>query len=431
MPHPDGGVLVGGAVRDALLERPIRDLDWLVPDPEAAARRCAAEASGSAFALDRRRGHWRVVAGSLTADFAPRPADLRSELARRDFTVNAIAADAQGRLLDPLHGREDLRRRRLALAAPDALERDPLRALRAVRLAATLGLRLTPGTREAVRATAARVVDGSLPAPAWERVREEMELVLGETQAGRALQQAHALGVLRWTLPELAACAGVEQGGFHHLDVLEHSLEALQRLVTGFPEADAALRWATLLHDVGKPGTRAIGEDGRVHFYGHARRGQALAEGALRRLRASGERVRRVGALVRYHMLPLPRDERAARRFVHRRRPLLPDLLQLMIADREAARGPLSSEGTRRAYREALSRVLAILDEAPPRPPLLDGDEVMALLALPPGPRVGEALRLVREAEAVGDVRTADEARALLRRYARAQGWGGDGPSAP
>ncbi len=425
MPTPEGGLLVGGAVRDALLGRATRDLDWLVPDPEAAARRAAAASGGSAFALDPARGLWRVVSGDYTADFAPRPERLEAGLRGRDFTVNAIAAYPDGRLFDPLRGRHDLRARRLRLVSAGALVDDPLRAVRALRLAATHGLALTAATRDAVAAAADALAAGRLPSPAWERVREELDLLMVSTGAGAALFDAHTLGLLRWMLPELDACADVPQGGFHHLDVLRHSLEALQRLVTGFPEADLALRWATLLHDIGKPDTRGLGDDGRVHFYGHAGRGEALAEAALTRLRAPRGRTRRVAALVRYHMLELPRGERAARRFVHRRRELLPDLLELMIADREAARGPLSSEATRNAYRMALARVIAILERPPPQPPLLDGEAVMALLGLPPGPRVGEVLRLVREAAAVGDVSSPEEAAALARRYARAQGWPG------
>ncbi|MEJ2292626.1 MAG: HD domain-containing protein, partial [Deinococcales bacterium] len=274
-----------------------------------------------------------------------------------------------------------------------------------------------------IRRLARQQADGERPLPAWERIRDELDLLLLDASAARGLLLADELGLLDAVLPELAMCRGVEQGGFHHLDVLRHSLEALHQLVQGFPDADPALRWATLLHDIGKPATKARGEDDRTHFYGHARLGQRLAQSALARLREPQARIRRVGLLVRYHMLPLPKGERAARRFVHRRAELLPDLLELMIADREAARGPLASEANRQAYRLALAQVLAILSEAPERPPLLDGEAVMRLLAIGPGPRVGEALRLVREAEAVGDVATPEEAAELLRRYAAAQGW--------
>ena len=422
-PLPGAGYLVGGAVRDALAGRAPRDLDWLVPDPEAEAQRAAAALGGTAFALDRARGHWRVTAGGTTLDYTPLEGELEADLRRRDFTVNAIAADLDGRLRDPLGGAGDVLARRLRMTSVAALADDPIRPLRGVRFAATLRFEPDAATREAIVRLARRQRDGVSPPPAWERVRDELDALLAHPAGARGLLLADDLGLLELSLPELTACRGVAQGGFHHLDVLRHSLEALNQLVQGFPEADPALRWATLLHDIGKPGTVGEGEDGRTHFYGHARLGQRLAEAALTRLREPGARVRRVGQLVRYHMLPLPGNDKAARRFVHRRRELLPDLLKLMIADREAARGPLASEANRRAYRLALARVLAILEEAPARPPLLDGEAVMRVLGIPAGPRVGEALQLIREAEAVGDVHTPEEAASLLRRYAEAQGW--------
>ena len=184
-----------------------------------------------------------------------------------------------------------------------------------------------------------------------------------------------------------------------------------------------ALRLATLLHDVGKPACRERDELGRLRFHGHADAGAEIAGRALRRLRYDRATVARAAELVRRHMLPLPKNEREARRFVHRRRALLPDLLQLMIADRESARGRLSSAATRRAYRAALARVVALLEERPPEPPLLDGDEVMRLLDLDPGPRVGEAIAFLAEARAVGDVRDREEATRALHRFARARGW--------
>jgi poly(A) polymerase len=204
---------------------------------------------------------------------------------------------------------------------------------------------------------------------------------------------------------------------------MRHMIEALHQLLHNFPDADLALRWATLLHDVGKPATREVGEDGRVRFYGHDRLGAELAADRMRRLRHPEARVKRVAELIRWHMVQLPRTERSARRFVHRRREVLPDLLKLMIADREAARGPLASEANRRAYRIALSRIVEILEERPARPPLLDGREVMALLGIDEGPKVGKAMRFLAEAEAVGDIATRQEAVAVLERFAEAQGW--------
>ena len=441
-PWPVDAVLVGGAVRDALLGRPPRDLDWLVPDPRAAAEADAGASGGAAFPLDEVRGHWRVVgrrrvavAGATSGGAPPATAEVRDyvrpmgtveeDLARRDFTVNAIALTREGDLIDPHRGRHDLVRRRLRMVSRANLEDDPLRLLRAARLAPTLGMAIEPGTNAAIRGLAAAQASGSIRAPAAERVRDELDNMIGDPAAARALLLLDRLGLMDLYLPELARARGVDQKGFHHLPVMRHMIEALHQLLQGFPEADLALRWATLLHDVGKPGTREVDETGRVRFYGHDKLGAELAVSLLRRLRHPETRVKRVAKLIRWHMLPLPKNGREARRFVYRRREVLPDLLKLMIADREAARGPLASEANRRAYRIALARVVELLERQPPRPPPLDGREIMNLLGIAEGPRVGEAMRFLAEAEAVGDVTTRDEAVAALERYAEAQGWGG------
>ena len=419
-----GGYLVGGAVRDTLLGRKTNDLDWVVPDPERSAKEAGDALSGSAFVLDAARGHWRVVAGGDTRDYAPLTGAIEANLALRDFTVNALALDLAGNLIDPTGGHEDLKTQTLRMVSRENLYSDPLRPLRGVRFTVTLGFTLDEGTLKAIREHAAAQLTEDEPLPAWERVGDELGQLISSGRAAGGVQRLHELGLLKVYLPELAAAEGVEQGSLHHLDVLNHSIEALNQLLHGFPDADLALRWGTLLHDIGKPPTREYDEfRKRMTFYAHDKVGSDIAKRVLRRLRQPSELAERVGALVRYHMLPLPKNEKEARRFVHRRRELLPDLLKLMIADREAARGRRASAAGRQAYRLALGRVLEILAEPAPEKPLLDGRDVMALLGLEPGPRVGEAVRLVQEAEAVGDVRNRGEAEEVLRRYAREQGW--------
>ena len=427
-PWPDGGHLVGGAVRDALLGLPSSDYDWVGSDPRQAALSLGDALGGSAFEMDAARHHWRVaLPDGVLHDFAPvreGAADIVGDLALRDLPIIALALPGSGELLDPLGGRADLAAGLVRMTSRAALEADPVRPLRVVRFAATLGFRVEDGTLAAVTELSRAQAEGRSALPAFERVGAELSAVIAAPRAAQAVKLLGDVGMLRSYLPELEAARGVGQGrGFHHLDVLDHSLEALNQLLHGFPEADAALRWATLLHDVGKPATVGRGALGRVTFYGHDKVGADLASTLLRRLRMESALVARVASLVRYHMLPLPRGERAARRFVHRRRELLPDLLKLMIADREAARGPLSSAAGRNAYRVALGQVIGLLsEEAPPRP-LLSGNEVMALLSIAPGPRVGEVLALIAEARALGDVHDADEARALAERYAKAQSW--------
>lgn len=427
-PWPDGGFLVGGAVRDALLGVVPTDFDWVVPDPRRSALALADAAGGSPFEMDAERRHWRVaLAGGVLHDFAPLragAADIVADLELRDLTINAMALSESGDLLDPVGGQADLASGVVRMTSRAALAADPVRPLRAVRFAANLEFRVEDVTLSAVAENARAQAEGVNDLPAFERVGAELSAVMAGPRAAQGMKLLGDLRMLEVFLPELEACRGVGQGrGFHHLNVLDHSLEALNQLLHGFPDADAALRWGTLLHDVGKAATVGRGAFGRVTFYGHDKVGAQLAARALRRVRLESSLVERAAGLVRYHMLPLPRGERAARRFVHRRRELLPDLLKLMIADREAARGPLSTAAGRNAYRVALGQVLGLMSEGPPAAPLLSGNEVMGLLGLEPGPRVGEALALVAEARALGDVHDADEARALLSRYARAQGW--------
>lgn len=423
-PWPPGGLLVGGALRDALLGRAASDLDWLVPDPRAACEAMAALEGGSCFALDEERGHWRAVGGmsGITHDFVPLLGSVEDDLWRRDLTINAMALDRSGKIVDPTGGQADLERKVVAMTSEEALRSDPVRPLRAVRFAAGLGFELEANTREAVRAVAAEQLTGSGRLPAPERVRDELSRLL-HGEPAKSLAMAEEFGLLATFLPELSACVGVEQGPLHHLDVFRHSLEALRLLVATFPDSGIAVRLATLLHDVGKPATMGRAPFGRPTFHGHDKAGAHITASVLRRLRFDAVTVRHASGLVRRHMLPLPTTDRGARRFVHRYRELLPDLLRLMLADREAARGRAAGPAGRTRYRLAMSRVLAVLEEPAPEAPLLTGDDVMALLGLEPGPAVGEALRLVSEARAVGDVRDRKDAEELLMRYAAAQGW--------
>ena len=441
-PWPPGGLLVGGAVRDRLLGRTPGDLDWLVSDPRAAARALAAHFGAPVFALDEDRGHWRVLVagdgGRVVHDFVPYRQrggtevggedvdgsdELLADLERRDLTINAIALRQSGELVDPTGGVDDLRAGIVRMTSLASLRADPLRPLRAVRFAGHLGFALADETSTAVAEQARAQGRDEARRPAAERVRDEFSAILTGTTAAPTLALAAELGLLATFLPELDATRGVRQGPLHHLDVFEHSLEALQRLTIAFPASGLALRLATLLHDVGKPVTIGSHWTGRPTFYSHDAVGAELTSNALRRLRFPGDVVASAGSLVRKHMTPLPRSEKSARRFVHRHRAILPDLLRLMIADREAARGRRASEAGRRAYRLDMGRVIAILEEAPPPARLFTGDEVMALLGLQPGPKVGEALALLDEALAVGDVQGREDAGAYLQRYAAAQGW--------
>lgn len=260
--------------------------------------------------------------------------------------------------------------------------------------------------------------------PPLEAVRLELSALMLARDPAHGIEVMRELGLLKRYLPELEAGAGVEQfGGLHHLDVLEHSVEALRRLVTTFPDSDLETRWATLLHDVGKPTARTwdvVRE--RWSFFGHDQQGASIAREVLARLGYEATVIERVAGMVDRHMLRLPGDERQARRFVNRNRAILPELLQVMLADREAARGTLSSEHSRRSYQQGMDRVLEAMKVYDTAEPLMDGREIMAFLGLEPGRTVGQALEFLREAEANGDARDLETAKGLLAAWAKVRG---------
>lgn len=424
-PFPPGALLVGGGARDWLRGKAPKDFDWAAPQPQQSAQEVAAQTGGSVFVLDPARDYWRVHApGGVQHDFVPLPADITTDLLRRDFTVNALALRPTGEVIDPAGGQRDLRGRRLRMVSSDNLWADPLRAWRAARLSLTLDFALDPATAAEVRALAAALASGEVPLPAAERIRDELHGLLLHPQAARGVALLEDLGLLALTLPELRAGMGVAQGGFHHLDVYGHSVEALHQLLARQPQASVPLRWAALLHDIGKPPTAAVDpQTGRRSFYGHDKVGAQLTRAALTRLKLPADDVAYAAQLVGAHMLPLPANEREAKRFVHRRRDLLPDLLSVMLADREAARGRSSSPASRYAYALGMERVLRALEDQPaPRAPLLSGQDIMALRGLEPGPRVGEAVRALAEAAALGEVHDAEQARAFLRAWAEETG---------
>jgi poly(A) polymerase len=453
--------VVGGAVRDRLLGRPSVDLDVVVEGDPAKAARAVAGAHGRAacFALSEEFGAWRVVARdhSWQLDVEPlQGGTLEADLALRDFTVNAIAEPlAGGAPIDPLGGLRDLTERRLRMAGPGAFAADPLRVLRLARVAVELDLQPEPDTLR----------NASLNAPALagvsaERVFLELRRIVASSRARRGLELISQLGATAVVLPELEAMRGVEQNRFHHLDVYGHTLEVLDRTIElsdGDPQTvglastlgphhaeiaallaeplgdgltrGEALRWGALLHDAAKPITReARTGDGHITFMGHDVRGAELARSVLGRMRAS-ERLRaHVAALVRHHLdlgflvhEPQPLSRQTVFRYLRSCEPVEVDVTLLSVADRLATRGDRSEESIEshlRLARRVLEDSLRWRAEGPPKP-LWRGDELGRELGIAPGPRIGELLEGLAEAQYVGEVSDRDQALSYARLLAQ------------
>jgi poly(A) polymerase len=443
-----GIVVVGGVVRDALLGRTDADVDLAVPAGALAlAARLAARLGGTAVVLDAARGAARVAGPGVQLDLTDfRAPTLAGDLAERDFTVNALAVEidpllSNGRapIVDPTGGIADLRARRLRPAGPGVIADDPLRALRAVRLEGTRGLRLTPAAARAVRAAAPGLVS-----VAAERVRDELVELLRLAATGRALRRADALGLLEVILPEIGPMRGTAQPAPHRFDVLEHSLravEACDRVLARTPaltpfgdeltthlaeplggalDRAAVLKLAALLHDVAKPQTRRL-VAGRVRFFEHDLIGADRAREIGRRWRLPERVVAVLERLVRHHLRPMHLAQtgevtrRARYRFYRDLGSDTRDLLLLALVDGAAVTGASPLTVWRRAglIRDLLGGWVEA-EHVAAAPPLLRGQDVMECFDLPPGPAVGYLLARAREAQDLGLVSSREEALTYL-----------------
>ena len=441
--------LVGGTVRDALLERPVVDVDVAVDaDPEATARALGVVLGGPVFALSEAFGAWRALARGREyfCDVSRLQGDtIEADLARRDFSVNAMAVPvAGGELIDPHGGAGDLEARRLRVLGASAYETDPLRPLRLARLAGELGFAPDAETERLTRQAAPRTSRASA-----ERVWGELRRLVVSSGVVDALSLADSAGLLEAVLPELHALHGVEQSHYHHLDVYEHTVEVLAQqieleegleevfgelaprvaAVLDEPLADEltrgqALRFGALLHDVGKPATRGLRPDGRITFIGHDAVGDDMIGDLCRRLRTS-ERLRSfLGALARHHLVlgflvrSVPLSRRDVYRYLKHTGPVEVEVTVLSCADRLATRGRHDDAAIAAHLalaRELMAEALDWRTAGPPRPPL-KGDELAAELGIEPGAEIGELLAQLEEAAYAGEAASREEALALARR---------------
>ena len=340
---------------------------------------------GEGTYTDGRRPDWVEFVDDITAD-----------LARRDFTVNAIAIDPlDGRFIDPFDGRGDLGRRVLR-AVGNPLERfseDGLRVLRAARFVATLELALDPPTEDAIRPTL-----DTFRKVAPERVRDEWVKTMKARAPSMAFEVMRRTGILDITCPELVTGYGVEQNKWHAYDVWRHGLECMDACA-----ADPILRIAALLHDVGKPRTRAWSDKTEDYtFYDHDRVGAEMAEPIAARLRFSNEERARIVALVRHHLIHYSTDmtDAAVRRWIRRVGPeRLEDLYVLNDADVRAKGRDFDTDlATLASLKVHVARVIAEGAALSTRDLRVDGHDLMRELAVRPGRVIGEILSALLEA---------------------------------
>ena len=466
--------LVGGAVRDLLLSRPVHDYDFVLPQNALEISREIANRLGAAyFPLDVDRGTARLIyadpAGDRNIlDFSVyRGSDLDSDLRDRDFTINALALDVHSpqELLDPLGGASDLYRKQLRVCSPTSLDDDPIRVLRAIRLAANLGLHITTDTK--------RLMHDAVPGLyriSPERQRDELLRILSGNKPHTSIRTLEIFEILPIVFPELSALSGEIQSPPHTKDVWNHTLDVLRvlegiinflskpydqtatgslilgltsmhlgryrenfksHLLSGLvPDRNlkSLLFLAALYHDIAKPLTRDVEPDGRIRFFNHDQLGAEIMIQRAQALRLSNSETNRLATIVRHHMRPslLSHEEggpsqKAIYRFFRDTGEAGIDICLLSLADVWATYGPnLPQE----RWQKQLETVRMLLDawwSQPTRqiypPQLISGHDLISDLNLKPGPMIGEILEAVREAQVIKNVNSREEALNFAKNY--------------
>lgn len=455
--------IVGGCIRDWLLSRKINDIDIAVEGDAISIGQNVAQALGGRFVLlDELNCVARVVlareGSHCYLDFSSFQGDIEADLARRDFTIDAMATPLNQpktkppQLIDPFCGKKDLEDRVIRAVSDQAFEADAVRMLRAIRLAAELDFTIEPETESLIR----RYYQSITKVPG-ERVREELVRVLDLPRAAYHLRYLDNLGLLSALVPELAECKGVEQPTIHFWDVFDHSLqtvaaieflirqndweyggkdilitvpwsdlidEHLSQEVSSGCNRKVLLKLGGLLHDVAKPGTKFVDEAGRAHFYGHTKEGADMAAAILQRLRFSNREISLVKTLVYHHLHPIQManeglpTKRAVYRYFRDTDECGIDILFLALADYLATYGPLINMADWRKQCQLVDHILTEHAEQQTKiqpVKLVTGHDLMDTFGLAPGPLIGELLALVQEAQASGEVANKQEALALVQ----------------
>ncbi len=461
--HKSAVWFVGGPVRDAVLEIPCQDWDFVCRGARALARAVSRRLKAKFIVLDERYRIYRVILpGRLTCDFAElQGKTIEQDLARRDFTINAMARPfPAGEVIDPFQGQRDLKLKVVRAVSQRAFRDDPLRTLRAFRFASQFQFKIAPRTLRWIR-----IYRDSLNSVSAERIREELLRLWKQPHAGAVLRLMDRSGLLTRIFPEIEPCRRSAVRYYGKGGVLEHSFETVENLewiiqniergsegagerggkklilslagsraltlirtylrecIGGYPRV-AWLKWAAFLHDIGKPATAKLIK-GRLRFFEHEHVGAALAMRLAQRLRLSRQETQLLGLWVRNHMrtgnlAAAPRiTPKALSRYFRDMGEEGIGMVLVSLADHYTyLRRSLWGQGKDPVERISRRLVTCYFEERSKILPekLIDGHVLMKKLKLKPGPLIGRLLECVQDAQAEGKVQTSDEAIAYARK---------------
>ena len=477
--HHIEGYLVGGMVRDMVMGRSKADIDIAVADNALAiGPKIADYLNAHCVVLDSENGVVRLLPKKEQAgtdewqiDVATLQGTLSEDLARRDFTIDALAIDMaklsltskasiEATVIDPFNGLGDIQKKIIRAVSHDIFTNDAIRLLRGGRLAADLGFTIEAQT-EALMERDYELIKGV----AGERVREELLRLLALPDSYKPIVYMAKLGLLTTLIPELAATRDMDQPKEHTWDVFHHSVRSISALdfilhrsgwefagssvLAGIPWDEdiksyfesrvsplstrrVLTKLSALLHDIAKPQTRIVNEFGRVRFYGHPQEGAPVAAAILERLRFSNREIKFVETIVRYHLRPVqmtedgaPPTRRAVYRYFRDMGETAIATLYFSLADHLATRGPDLEKANWDWHVGVVAQLIAEHEKEPQTvapTKLLDGHDLRRELGLVPGRRLGELLEELREAQAAGEVTTRVEALDYVKNLLAASG---------
>ena len=461
--------LVGGYLRDSLAGVPSNDLDVVINgSPKELAKELADRVGSTYSTLDRDNQVYRVPLRSVKGsnchvDIARLRGTVEDDLSRRDFTVDAIALPLEEwystewweKVIDPFDGRGDIRAKNVRALKPSVFQEDPIRLLRAVRLAARLSFKIEEETAQFISRYAALLSSASP-----ENIRDEFLAILSLDGARKHLETLDRLGLLLELMPELESSRGIEQPKEHYWDVFEHSLnsvEAVEKMTgqSSLGRTIASMPWpnqmvdyigqqvsdghsrrtiiklAALMHDVAKPMTKSIDSVGRIRFLGHQTIGSLMSRDILNRIRVSNNGIKMVSGMIKHHLRPTHMSKkgdlptpRAIYRYFRDVGDVAVDTLYLSLADHIGAKGPQLDVDEWRSHVKMVTHILEIgtHQQKPSQTPrLITGYDLISEFGLVPGPYIGVLLEQTREAQLVGDVTTREGTLAWLKDRVRSQ----------